>query len=143
MDIELPRCAINLAGARCAPLKAEGLSASIVETLVPYLHPRETLLEIVPMEDRLVIEATLRLTDRERVYTRQTARVRVHALNIRRRPMLDGKVVAVAADALIDPKSGGSSYMAEVELDSDSKTAPYLSSLLPGMPVGIFVETGE
>jgi multidrug efflux pump subunit AcrA (membrane-fusion protein) len=95
------------------------------------------------MEDRLVIEATLRPTDREEVYTGQTARVRVQALNIRRRPMLDGKVVAVAADALIDPKNGTASYMAEIELDSDTKTAPYLSSLLPGMPVEIFVETGE
>jgi HlyD family type I secretion membrane fusion protein len=107
------------------------------------LAPRETLLEIVPMEDRLVIEATLKPTDREEVYAGQTARVRVHALNIRRRPMLDGKVVAVAADALIDPKTGVASYMTEVELDTNTQTASYLSSLLPGMPVEIFVETGE
>jgi HlyD family type I secretion membrane fusion protein len=107
------------------------------------LAPRETLLEIVPMEDRLVIEATLKPIDREEVYTGQTARVRVHALNIRRRPLLDGKVVAVAADALTDPKSGVTSYMAEVELDPNTETAAYLSSLLPGMPVEIFVKTGE
>jgi HlyD family type I secretion membrane fusion protein len=107
------------------------------------LAPRETLLEIVPMEDRLVVEATLKPIDREEVYTGQKARVRVHALNIRRRPMLDGKVVAVAADALTDPKSGVTSYMAEVELDPSTETASYLPSLLPGMPVEIFVETGE
>lgn len=107
------------------------------------LAPRETLLEIVPMEDRLVIEATLKPTDREEVYTGQAARVRVLALNIRRIPMLDGKVVAVAADALTDPKTGVASYMAEVELDPNAQTASYLSSLLPGMPVEIFVETGE
>jgi HlyD family type I secretion membrane fusion protein len=107
------------------------------------LAPRETLLEIVPMEDRLVVEATLKPIDREEVYAGQTARVRVHALNIRRRPMLDGKVVAVAADALTDPKSGVTSYMAEVELDPNTETASYLPSLLPGMPVEIFVETGE
>ena len=107
------------------------------------LAPRETLLEIVPMEDRLIIEATLKPMDREEVYTGQTARVRVHALNIRRRPMLDGKVAAVAADALTDPKSGITSYMAEVELDLNTETSSYLSTLLPGMPVEIFVETGE
>ena len=33
--------------------------------------------------------------------------------------------------------------MAEVELDPNAPTAPYLSSLLPGMPVEVFVETGE
>ncbi len=107
------------------------------------LAPRETLLEIVPTEDRLIIEATLKPMDREEVYTGQTARVRVHALNIRRRPMLDGKVAAVAADALTDPKSGITSYMAEVELDLNTETSSYLSTLLPGMPVEIFVETGE
>jgi membrane fusion protein, type I secretion system len=107
------------------------------------LGPRETLLEIVPTEDRLVIEATLKPTDREEVYVGQTARVRVHALNMRRRPMLEGKVIGVAADALTDPKTGVNTYMAEVELDANAPTAPYHSSLLPGMPVEVFVETGE
>lgn len=116
-------------------LKSQDLSA--------VLAPRETLLEIVPMEDRLVIEATLKPMDREEVYVGQAARVRVHALNSRRRPMLDGKVVAVAADALTDPRSGVASYMTEVELEHKAENAPYLSSLLPGMPVEIFVETGE
>lgn len=107
------------------------------------LAPRETLLEIVPMEDRLVIEATLKPADREEVYVGQTTRVRVLALNMRRRPMLDGKIVTLAADALTNPKSGVTSYMTEVELEHKSETAPYLSNLLPGMPVEIFVETGE
>ncbi|WP_334408435.1 HlyD family type I secretion periplasmic adaptor subunit [Bradyrhizobium sp. AZCC 1721] len=107
------------------------------------LAPRETLLEIVPTEDRLVIEAALKPIDREEVHAGQAARVRVHALNIRRRPMLDGRVVAVAADALTDAKSGVTSYMAEVELDTDAPTASYFSSLVPGMPVEIFIETGE
>jgi HlyD family secretion protein len=107
------------------------------------LAPRETLLEIVPTEDRLVIEAALKPIDREEVYAGQVARVRVHALNIRRRPMLDGKVIAVAADALTDAKSGVTSYMAELELDINAPTASHLSSLLPGMPVEIFIETGQ
>ncbi|WP_375306428.1 HlyD family type I secretion periplasmic adaptor subunit [Bradyrhizobium sp. A11] len=107
------------------------------------LAPRETLLEIVPLQDRLVIEATLKPTDRQEVYVGQTARVRVLALNIRRIPMLDAKVVAVAADALNDSKTGVASYMAELELGTATQTAYYLSSLLPGMPVEVFVETGE
>jgi HlyD family type I secretion membrane fusion protein len=107
------------------------------------LAPRETLLEIIPTEDKLVIEAALRPTDREEVHLGQTARIRVHALNIRRRPMLDGRMVSVAADALTDPKSGVVSYKAEVELEAKPEFAAYLSTLLPGMPVDVFVETGE
>lgn len=107
------------------------------------LAPRETLLEIVPMKDRLVIEAMLRPSDREEVYAGQQARVRVLAVNIRRRPMFDGTVMTVAADALTDPKSGVTSYLTEIELQPKSETVPHLSSLQPGMPVEIFVETGE
>jgi HlyD family type I secretion membrane fusion protein len=107
------------------------------------LAPRETLLEIVPLEDKLVIEATLRPTDREEVFLGQAARVRVHALNTRRRPMLEGRIVNVAADVLTDPKSGVVSYKTEVELESKPDANAYLSTLLPGMPVDVFVETGE
>ncbi len=107
------------------------------------LAPRETLLEIVPAEDKLVIEATLKPMDREEIHIGQPARIRVHTLNTRRRPMLDGKIVAVAADALTDPRSGVSSYMTEVELEAKAETAPYMTSLLPGMSVEVFVETGE
>jgi HlyD family type I secretion membrane fusion protein len=107
------------------------------------LAPRETLLEIVPLEDKLVIEATLRPTDREEVYLGQAARVRVHTLNIRRRPMLEGRIANVAADALTDPKSGVVSYKTEIELESRPEADAYLSTLLPGMPVDVFVETGE
>lgn len=57
--------------------------------------------------------------------------------------MLEARVVAVAADALNDPKTGAASYMAELELSTATPTVYYLSSLLPGMPVEVFVETGE
>lgn len=120
--------------------KVVGLNTRDLRAVLP---PRETLLEIVPMKDRLVIEATLRPTDREEVYVGQAARVRVGALNVRSRPMLEGKVVNVAADALTDATSGVVSYKTELELVSTIEVAPYLSSLLPGMPVEVFVETGE
>lgn len=106
------------------------------------LAPRETLMEIVPMEDRLVIEASLRPQDREEVVAGQPARIRILALNIRRRPMLEGQVIAVAADALTDAKSGITSYMAEIDLQRTPEAAPHLATLKPGLPVEVFVETG-
>jgi epimerase transport system membrane fusion protein len=106
------------------------------------LAPRETLMEIVPMEDRLVIEASLRPQDREEVVAGQPARVRILALNIRRRPILEGQVTAVAADALTDAKSGVTSYMAEIDLQRTPEADPHLSTLKPGLPVEVFVETG-
>jgi len=106
------------------------------------LAPRETLMEIVPMQDHLVIEAALRPQDREEVIAGQAARVRVLAMNIRRRPMLDGQVTTVAGDALTDAKTGVASYKAEIDLVRSPDTDQYLSSLKPGLPVEVFVETG-
>lgn len=105
------------------------------------LAPRETLMEIVPMQDHLVIEAALRPQDREEVITGQPARVRILALNVRRRPILEGHVITVTADALTDAK-GVSSYMAEIDLQRSPEMDPYLATLKPGLPVEVFVETG-
>jgi HlyD family type I secretion membrane fusion protein len=106
------------------------------------LAPRETLMEIVPTEDRLVIEAALRPQDREEVVAGQSARIRILALNIRRRPMLEGHVTAVAADALTDARTGVTSYTAEIDLQRSIDLEPHLSTLKPGLPVEVFVETG-
>ena len=107
------------------------------------LGPRETLLEIVPARDRLIIEATLRPSDRNEVYVGQSARIRILAFNIRRTPIMLGTVTSVSADALIDQKTGIASYLAEIELQPTADVQPYLSSLQPGMPVEAFIETGE
>ena len=107
------------------------------------LGPRETLLEIVPMQDRLVIEAALKPSDRNEVYAGQLARIRILAFNIRRTPILTGIVSTVAADALTDPKTGLAFYLTEIEIPPAAETAPYVSALQPGMPVEAFIETGE
>jgi len=107
------------------------------------IGPRETLLEIVPRQDRLIIEAMLKPSDRNEVYAGQSARVRILAFNIRRTPILIGAVISVSADALIDPKTNLSFYLTEIELESTAEIASYLSSMQPGMPVEAFIQTGE
>jgi epimerase transport system membrane fusion protein len=107
------------------------------------LGPRETLLEIVPMQDQLIVEATLKPSDRNEVYAGQRARIRILAFNVRRTPILAGTVKTVAADALTDPKTGTASYLTEIEILSTPEITAYLAALQPGMPVEAFIETGE
>jgi len=107
------------------------------------LNPRETLLDIVPMQDRLIVEGEVKPSDRNEVRVGQPARVQVLAFNSRRSPMLTGAVTMVTADALIDPRSGKSFYKAEVDLLQTPELAPYYTSLQPGMPVEVFIETGR
>lgn len=107
------------------------------------LNPRETLLDIIPIQDRLIVEGEVKPSDRNEVRLGQPARVRVLALNARRTPMLTGEVVMVTADALVDPRSGKPFYKVEVDLRQTPELSAYFVSLQPGMPVDIFVETSH
>jgi epimerase transport system membrane fusion protein len=107
------------------------------------LAPRETLLDIVPTQDRLIVEGEVKPLDRNEVRPGQPVRVRILAFNARRTPMLAGAVTMVTADALTEPRSGRSFYKAEVDLQQGPDRAAYLASLQPGMPVEIFIETGQ
>jgi multidrug efflux pump subunit AcrA (membrane-fusion protein) len=95
------------------------------------------------MQDRLIIEAALKPTDRNEVYAGQPARVRILAFNIRRTPVLAGAVSTVAADALTNPKDGTAFYLTEIEIPPTEESAPHVLALQPGMPVEAFIETGE
>jgi len=107
------------------------------------LNPRETLLDIVPTQDRLIVEGEVKPTDRNEVRIGQPARVQILAFNSRRSPMLAGTVTMVTADALADPRSGRPFYKAEVDLQHKPELGSYVASLQPGMPVEIFIETGR
>lgn len=107
------------------------------------LNPRETLLDIVPVQDHLIVEGEVKPIDRNEVRVGQPARVQILAFNARRAPMLTGSVIMVTVDALIDPRSGRSFYKTEVDLLKTPELASYLAALQPGMPVEIFIETGR
>lgn len=117
-----------------------GLNTRSLNAILP---PRETLLDIVPTQDRLIVEGEVRPTDRNEVRVGQPARVQILAFNSRRSPMLTGAVTMVTADALIEPRSGRTFYKAEVDLQQTPELSAYVASLQPGMPVEIFIETGQ
>lgn len=107
------------------------------------LGPRETLLEIVPTQDRLIVEGEVKPIDRNEVGIGQPARIRILAFNPRRSPELVGFVTMITADALLEQRSGRSYYKTEVDLALTPELAPYMASLQAGMPVEIFIETGR
>lgn len=117
-----------------------GLNTRSLNAVLP---PRDTLLDIVPTQDRLVIEVEVKPTDRDELRGGQKARVRILAFSSRRSPMLAGSVTMVTADALTEPKTGRTFYKAEVDLLPTPELRDYFDSLQPGMPVEVFIETGE
>ena len=105
------------------------------------------ILELLPFNDDLVIEARIRPQDIDSVHAGQTALVRLTALNQRVTPMIPGQVVYVSADALPDDQAsrmgGANTYVVRVTLDEkEVRQLPNFRST-PGMPAEIFIKTGE
>ena len=65
----------------------------------------EPILEVVPDEDQIMIEAKLSPNDRGFVHAGQAVRVKITAYDFLRYGAVDGKVMLVAADADRDPAS--------------------------------------
>jgi HlyD family secretion protein len=103
----------------------------------------EQIMLIVPEEDDLTIQARISPTDVDQVIVGRTAKLRLSAFNQQSTPELAGHVVQVSADVTIDPKTGQSYYIARLEMDEKSRRTIGDLKLVPGMPVEVFMSTGD
>ncbi len=103
--------------------------------------PREPLLEIAPANENLVVELHIEPHDIDHVRKDGTAEVRLSAFNSRSTPLLPAKIVGVSPDAVIDPESKQSWYVARVEVQTDELAKYPQLRLQAGMPAEVFVTT--
>ena len=107
------------------------------------VRPGETLMELLPGQDLLVVEAHVRPEDIDSVARDQKVRVRLTAYSQRRTPALPGHVQDVSADRILDPKGEKSYYLARVMVDTRELAAQGGQRLYPGMPATVFIETHQ
>ncbi|MDR3088241.1 MAG: HlyD family type I secretion periplasmic adaptor subunit [Desulfobulbaceae bacterium] len=104
----------------------------------------EPLLDIVPLDNPLIVEARLPVNKITEVYPGQKALVKLDAFDARITPYIDGRVTYVSADRLEEKTDAGAVpyYLGWVELDKKSLAAAnmYIS---PGMPATVFLTTKE
>jgi HlyD family type I secretion membrane fusion protein len=108
------------------------------------VEPGRPIMDIVPLQDELVIEAHVRPQDIDHVKQGQTAMVRLTALSQRVTPMIGGEVTYVSADAVQDERGQVSdTYLARVRLDP--REAAKLGDFrpLPGMPAEVYIKTTD
>jgi HlyD family secretion protein len=103
----------------------------------------EMVMNIVPADAPLIVSARIKPSDIDDVKIGMTAQVRLTAFNFRKVSPVVGKVIAVSADQLSDPKTGEGYFRADVripptELAHLSKGA----KLSPGMPASLSITTG-
>lgn len=104
----------------------------------------DALLDIVPRDDDLVIDARIAPTDIDVVRTGQAVQVVLSAFATRNLPRVEGKVSDVSADRIVDPQTQATYYKVRVEVDRASLKAlgPDIE-LTPGMPAEVMVMTGQ
>ena len=107
------------------------------------IAPGEAILDIVPLDDELIVEAQVRPTDIDSVRTSLPAAVRLTAYSSRMVPIVDGEVVYVAADLSQNEATGETYYVARVRLVEESLAEIDRVELYPGMPTDVLIITGE
>ncbi|HKT85070.1 MAG TPA: HlyD family type I secretion periplasmic adaptor subunit [Novosphingobium sp.] len=114
-----------------------------VRTIGSVVPAGQTLMEIVPIRDRLVVKAHVRPTDIDQVADGQEARLRFSALNMRTTPELNGLIVQVAPDRTVDRATNMAFYPATISIPGTELRKLGRTRLAVGMPVEVFIQTGE
>lgn len=117
--------------------------ASNYNAIGSVVPPGGEIMEILPTGDGVVVEARLRPQDVDVVTLGQDARLRLSALNMRITPEVDGTVVHISADRLIDEATREPYYLTRLEMSDDLPEPVTLDQLYPGMPVEALISTGE
>jgi HlyD family secretion protein/epimerase transport system membrane fusion protein len=104
----------------------------------------EPIMEIVPSEDMLLIDARISPNDIDVVHSGLPAQVHLSAYSNRTTPRVHGTVRSVSADRLVDEGTHQAYYLARVEVDRQElgQLAPRVE-LIPGMPAEVMIVTGE
>lgn len=111
------------------------------------LKPGAHILDIVPGNERLVVEARLSPQDVDQVRVGQMADVRFTAFRQRDMPKVEGKLARLSADRMVE-ESGGTKqpyYLARVEITPEGvrELERRKLELVAGMPADVLVKTGE
>lgn len=107
------------------------------------IQPGQRLMDIVPQDEQLVVEARVEPADIDVVAAGSPARVKLTAFSQRTTPALDARVKWVSADRLVDERTGQPYYLARVELAESALAEAGVSELYPGMPAEVMIASGR
>lgn len=114
-----------------------------ITTVGGVAKPGDPIMEIVPLEDKLVVEADVKPSDIAFIYPGQKAIVRISAFDFSIYGAVEGKVKNVSPDVFTNQK-GESFYKVTVETDqTQMKKGDKTFEFIPGMQATVDIITGE
>jgi HlyD family type I secretion membrane fusion protein len=114
-----------------------------VHTIGAVIQGGETLMEIVPADDKLLIEAKVKPEDIDNVVVGQDAEVRFTAFKQRTTPTVQGEIIYVSADRVVDERLGQAYYIARAAVADEQVARLGERKLQPGMPAEVMIKTGD
>lgn len=124
-----------------APQSGQVLNLAF-STIGGVIPPGEPIMDIVPLGDALVVEAQVRPMDIDNVVTGLAVRARISAFTSNTMPEMNGVVITVGADALVDQASGLTFYPVRIGFDDSEFEKLEGQDVRPGMPVEVFIQGG-
>ncbi len=115
-----------------------GLRVSAAGTAV---GPREPLMELVPADERLIVEARIRPEDIDHVRLDGAAELRLSAYDPRVAPRVPARVVFVSPDRQSDAQTGAAWYTVHLQVDEPALRALPGLQLQTGMPAEVYLST--
>jgi HlyD family type I secretion membrane fusion protein len=133
VDVRAPRSGTVLG------LKVHGVGAVV--------KPGETLAEIVPFGEGLLVTARVQPNDIESVEVGQTAEVRFANFSSRQTSVILGKVISVAPDATVDQTGNQQQqqpyFATKIVIDYSAVPENIAKKIQPGMQADVMISTGE
>jgi adhesin transport system membrane fusion protein len=125
-----------------APMRGT-IKRILINTIGGSIKPGETLIELVPLDDTLLIEARIKPTDIAFLHPNQKAVIKITAYDYSIYGGLEGSVEQISADTIED-KKGETHYL--VKLRTKKNAIVYRGEslpIIPGMTASVDILTGK
>ncbi|OZA00926.1 MAG: hypothetical protein B7X99_02475 [Rhizobiales bacterium 17-65-6] len=104
----------------------------------------DTMLEVVPQNDELIVDAQVPTTDVDRLHGGvDEVEVRFPAFHARTTPLIVGQLRSLSPDRLVDEQTKQPYYQAVVAVANTDVPDEMKARLRPGMPAEVIFNTGE
>lgn len=114
-----------------------------VTTIGGVITPADTLMEIVPTGERLLVEGQLDPASIDQVKVGQDVLIRISALDQRVTPEIIGRLASVSADVRQDAPQLPRYYAVRAHLEDGEVEKLGGSRLVPGMPAELIIRHGD
>jgi protease secretion system membrane fusion protein len=114
-----------------------------VQSVGAVVQPGQKIMDIVPENEPLILESRIEPHLIDKVHAGLKADVRFASFSNTPQLVVEGSILSVSQDLLVDQATGAGYYLARLQLTEDGLKALGKRQMQPGMPAEVIIKTGE